>query len=151
MYNFMLMLHSIFRWLVVLAALAAAGKACIGWLGKHSWTRLDDRLGFFFTLGMDLQVLIGVILYFVSPLIHQAFGNLSAAMADSSVRFFTFFHWLLILVAVALAHMGRSRSRKAQGDAGKFRTAALFYGLSILVLLIAIPWPFDLGRPWLRF
>jgi hypothetical protein len=149
MYDFILTLHSILRWFVVLAALAAAVKAFAGWSGKTAWSRLDDRLGFFFTLAMDLQALIGVILYFISPIVHQALANVPAALADSSLRFFGLFHVLLMLGAVALAHIGRSRSRKAEGAAAKFRTAAIFYGLSILVVLVAIPWPFDFGRPLL--
>jgi hypothetical protein len=150
MYNFLLILHSIVRWLVVVAALAAAGKAFAGWFGKGTWGRLDDRLGMLFTMAMDIQVLIGLVLYFVSPLIRSALTNLSATLADPTLLFFSFFHWILILVAVALAHIGRTRARKADGDANKFRTAAIFYTLSILLVLVAIPWPFTFGRPWIR-
>jgi hypothetical protein len=150
MYNFILILHSIVRWLVVIAALAAVIRAFAGWFGRLAWDRLDDRLGFFFTLAMDVQALIGILLYIFSPLIHQALANFGAALKDGTTLFFTLFHWLLVLVAVALAHMGRSLARKAHEDGRKFRTAALFFGLSILVLLIAIPWPFDFGRPWIR-
>jgi hypothetical protein len=150
MYNFLLILHSIVRWLVVIAALAAAGKAFAGWFGKGTWSRLDDRLGLFFTMAMDIQVLIGLVLYFVSPLIRTALTDLGAAFANPTLLFFSFFHWILILVAVALAHIGRTRSRKAAGDPAKFRTAAIFYGLSILIVLVAIPWPFTFSRPWIR-
>jgi hypothetical protein len=150
MYNFLLILHSIVRWLVVIAALAAAGKAIAGWLGKGTWSRLDDRLGMLFTISMDIQVLVGLILYFVSPLVRSALANLSATLADPTLLFFSFFHWILILIAVALAHIGRTRSRKTDGDTNKFRTAAIFYTLSILLVLVAIPWPFTFGRPWIR-
>ena len=151
MYNFLLVFHDLFRWLVVAAALAAVIKAFLGWFGKQGWTRLDDRLGLIFTMGMDIQVLVGILLYITSPLIHSAWTSLSSALADPSLRFFSLVHELLVLVAVALAHIGRTRSRKQPADAGKFRTAAVFYALSILVLLVAIPWPFDFGRPWIRF
>ncbi len=150
MFNFILVVHDLFRWLVVAAALAAGIKAFTGWFGKQGWTRLDDRLGLIFTVLMDIQVLIGILLYITSPLIHSAWTSLSSALANLSLGFFTLFHELLILVAVALAHMGRSLSRKQPEDAKKFRTAGIFYGLSILFLLIAIPWPFDFGRPWIR-
>ncbi len=150
MYNALLILHSFVRWLVVIAALAAVVKAFIGWLGKRSWTVTDDRLGLIFTIAMDIQVLIGVLLFIFSPLIHNALTSLSSALADNSLRFFTVVHELLMLAAVALAHVGRIRARKARGDAGKFRTAAIFFSLSILVVLVAIPWPFDFSRPLLR-
>ncbi|HTX91544.1 MAG TPA: hypothetical protein VMC09_10030 [Anaerolineales bacterium] len=150
MYNFLLSFHSIVRWLVVIAALAAFGKAFAGWLGKGSWTRLDDRLGLFFTITMDIQALIGILLYIFSPLVRTALAHFSLALSDPTQLFFSLFHEILMLVAVALAHIGRSRARKAEGDSLKFRTAAVFYGLSILVVLVAIPWPFTFGRPWIR-
>jgi hypothetical protein len=150
MYNFLLILHSIVRWLVVIAALAAAGKAFAGWLGKGTWSHLDDHLGLFFTMAMDIQVLIGLVLYFVSPLIRTALTDLPAAFANPTLLFFSFLHWILILIAVALAHIGRTRSRKANGDPARFRSAAIFYGLSILLVLVAIPWPFTFSRPWIR-
>ena len=150
MYNFLLSFHSIVRWLVVIAALAAFGKVCAGWLGKGSWTRLDDRLGLFFTITMDIQALIGILLYIFSPLVRTALAHFSLTLSDPTQLFFSLFHEILMLVAVALAHIGRSRARKAEGNPLKFRTAAVFYGLSILVVLVAIPWPFTFGRPWIR-
>jgi hypothetical protein len=150
MYNFLLILHSIVRWFVVVAALAAFGKALAGRFGSGAWGRLDDRLGLFFTMAMDIQVLVGVLLYIVSPLIHSDLAHFRATLVDFTGLFFTILHWVLMLAAVALAHIGRRRAAKASGEAAKFRTAALFYGLSILVLLVGIPWPFTFGRPWIR-
>ncbi len=150
MYDFVLLLHSYVRWLVVIAALAAVVKAFTGWSGKRAWGKLDDRLGFAFTLALDIQVLIGIVLYLISPDVHKAFADLAAALADPELRFFALIHWVLVLAAVALAHIGRARARKAEGERRKFRTAALFYSLSILILAVAIPWPFDFGRPLLR-
>jgi hypothetical protein len=151
MYNFLLILHNLFRWFVVVAALAAVFKAFVGWLSKKGWTKLDDRLGLAFTLAMDSQVLIGILLFLFSPLIHGALTSISSALADPSLRFFSLIHELLMLAAVALAHIGRAISRKREGATSKFRIAAIFYTLSILVVLVAIPWPFDFGRPLLRF
>ena len=144
MYNLILILHSFVRWLVLIAALAATVRAFIGWLGKQTWGRLDERLGFFYTLTMDVQVLLGIILLVVSPLIRAGLSDLGTAMADPTLRFFLLIHWLLMLIAVGLAHMGSSLARKVQGERRKFRTAAIFYTLSILLILVAIPWPFTL-------
>jgi hypothetical protein len=150
MYTLILILHSFVRWLVLIAALAATVWAFIGWFGGRTWGRLDERLGLFFTITMDVQVLLGILLLLISPLVRAGLSDLGAAMADPTLRFFLLVHWLLMLIAVGLAHMGSRLARKADGERRKFRTAAIFYTLSILVVLVAIPWPFTYGRPWLR-
>jgi hypothetical protein len=148
MYPAFLMIHSVLRWLVVIAAVAAAGKALAGWLGKQPFTKLDDRLGLAFTILMDVQLLVGLVLYvFLSPLTQSAFQNMSAAMSDSTLRFFAVEHLAVMVVAVVLAHVGRALTRRAP-EAGKHPRAALWYGLALLAILFAIPWPFyAYGRP----
>lgn len=148
MYNFFLILHNIFRWLVLIFGLLAVIFALLGWFGKRPWTRIDDRLGLGFSISMDIQVLLGVLLYFIfSPITRSAFQDFGAAMADSDARFFAVEHIVLMLIAVALIHIGRSRSRKAGTDNGKHKQAAIFYTISLLLILAAIPW----FRPFLPF
>ena len=60
-------------------------------------------------------------------------------------------HSLLMLIAIVVAHIGRSRTKKAATDSAKFKQAALFFGLALLLILAAIPWPFlaaGNGRGW---
>ncbi|MCS6911157.1 MAG: hypothetical protein NZM11_11430, partial [Anaerolineales bacterium] len=109
MYPAFLMIHSVLRWLVLVAAVATAGKALAGWLGKQPFTKLDDRLGLVFTIVMDAQLVIGLILYvFLSPLTQSAFQNMDAAMSDVTLRFFVVEHLGLMVVAVVLTHIGRA-------------------------------------------
>lgn len=150
MYQFILLTHSWLRWVVVIVAVVAAGKALAGWLGKRDWTGLDDRLGLVLTITLDVQFLVGLILYFVSPLVQSTFQDFGAAMANGVLRFFSMEHVVLMVIAVALAHAGRSLVKKAAG-VGRHRRAAIFYGLALLAMLIAIPWPFRFAdRPWFR-
>jgi hypothetical protein len=152
-YNIFITLHSIVRWLVVLFALLAIGRAFAGWLGRRPWTAIEDRLGMLFTAFFDLQVLFGIILYFfLSPLTVPALQNLGVAMSSDILRFFTVEHVALMLVAAGVAHMGRSLAKKAPDDRSKFKRAAIFYTIAIVLVLAAIPWPFlAYGRPLLRF
>jgi len=148
MYPAVLMIHSLLRWLVVVVAVVAAGKALAGWFGKQPFTKLDDRLGLIFTGTMDVQLLVGLILYvFLSPLTQAAFQDPGAAMRDGTLRFFAVEHLAVMVAAVVLAHVGRAMSRRAP-EAGKHRRAALWYGLALLLILVSIPWPFySYGRP----
>jgi hypothetical protein len=149
LYSILLPLHSIVRWIVVLTALAATGFAFYGWLAKKEWGKRDNQLGLFYTMAMDIQVLVGLILYFfASPLTTSALRNFSGAMKTADTRFFAIEHIMLMVVALVIAHIGRSASKKAATAVAKHRTAAVLFGLSILVILMAIPWGF---RPLIRF
>lgn len=154
MYPVILMLHSVLRWLVLIAAVAVLIYAFRGWLGRRPWQKLDDRLGLIYTSLMDTQLLVGLILYiFLSPRTTAFFANgFQASAGDRQSLFFAVEHIFTMLVAVVLAHVGRALSRRAVADAGKHARAALWYGLSVLALLAGIPWPFlAYGRPWNPF
>ena len=147
MYPIVLFLHSWVRWLVVIAAVAAVGRALLGWLGKKDWTKLDDQLGLFFSTSLDIQLLLGLILYiFLSPLTQAAFKDFGAAMANANLRFFALDHVAMMVIAVVLGHVGRALSKKATEAVAKHRLAGILYGLAVLAILMAIPW----GRPLIR-
>lgn len=154
MYPVVLFLHSLLRWLVLIAGLACVARAFAGWLGAKGWRPLDDRLGLLFTAGMDVQLLIGIVLYlFLSPLTAAALRDFGGAMSNAGLRYFAVEHVALMLLALILAHLGRARSRRAREDAARHRAAAIFYLLAVLAILAAIPWPFltvGSGRPWFR-
>lgn len=152
MYSVLLALHSIVRWLIVLAALVSVGRALGGLRGGQAWTALDKRLGVIFTSAMDTQLLIGLLLYFFySPITLAALRDMGGAMAQSNIRFFAVDHLFAMLIAVVLAHIGWARAKKADSDSAKFRQVAIFFGLTIVLVLLSIPWPFSpVARPWLR-
>ncbi len=153
MYELTLTLHSLVRWLVLIFAVVAVGNALAGWFGRREWSAASDRFGRLFTITMDIQVLLGLLLYFLSPTVSTALGDLGAAMRDAGLRFWSVEHAVMMLIAVILAHVGRVLVRKAEGSTPKFKRAAILYGLALLLILLAIPWPFRavVGRPWLPF
>ncbi len=147
MYALFLTLHSLARWVVIVLAVVVVVRALLGWRRGNPWTDLDNRLGLFFTIGLDVQVLLGIILYlFLSPLVGAAFQDFGAAMRDSELRYWGVEHIALMIVALVLAHVGRSIARRAPDDIEKHKRTLIFYGLSVLIILLAIPW----WRPLLR-
>jgi hypothetical protein len=147
MYALFLTLHSLVRWVVVVLAVVVVVRALLGWRRSNPWTELDNRLGLFFTIGLDVQVLLGVILYlFLSPLVGVAFQDFGAAMRDSELRYWGVEHIALMIIALVLAHAGRSIAKRASDAIEKHKRALIFYGLSVLIILLAIPW----WRPLLR-
>jgi hypothetical protein len=152
MYQPTLWLHSWLRWVVLLLALVAVARAIGGAASRRAWSPADEAAGKWFTISMDIQLLVGLLLYgLLSPITQAAFADMGAAMRDSALRFWAVEHFVVMLAAVAFAHIGRARARRPGSDAARFRTAAIFYTLSLVALLAAIPWPFMANaRPLLR-
>jgi hypothetical protein len=144
-------LHSLLRWLVIAFGLMAVIRALSGVTGRRPWTPLDERAGRLFVIGLDIQMLIGLILYgLLSPFTRAAFADMGAAMRDPLLRFYAIEHLVLMVCAVALAHVGRARTRKTSSAPARQRTAAIFFTLSLLLVLLGTPWPFRaVGRPLL--
>jgi hypothetical protein len=152
LYAVVLTIHSWLRWIVLLAGIAAFMRAALGASRRSPWTMADDRSGLWFSILLDVQVLVGLVLYiFLSPFTHAAFGNLGDAMRNSGLRFWAVEHIFGMIIAIGLVHIGRSRLRKVD-ERRRHRVAAIFYGLALVVIAISIPWPGTLaGRPLLRW
>lgn len=151
MYPIVLSVHNILRWLVVIAALVALVRAYRGWLGKGDYTRADDRAGMVFTGLLDLQALVGLILFFFLAPSTLSLLDGSGSMANAITRYFGAEHTLMMFAALAAAHVGRAMVKKADSEQGKFRRMALWFTVAVVLILVAIPWPFlAVGRPWIR-
>jgi len=141
MYPVLLAVHSIIRWLVLLAGFLAAIRAALGWLGKKEWTRQDRLWGVIYTSMMDTQLLFGLLLYvFFSSIVKAAYADFGAAMGVDEARFFALEHVLYMVLALVFAHLGSMLPKKVDEATAKHRRAALWFGLSILSVLVGIPW-----------
>lgn len=141
MYSFVLAVHNILRWVVIILAILALVRAYSGWLGKRDWTATDRKVGIFFASAMDVQLLLGLILYIVlSPTTRTAFSDFGAAMRIADVRFFALEHIFYMVVAVVLVHIGTAMARKATQAVDKHRRAALWFTLAGLALVLGMPW-----------
>jgi hypothetical protein len=115
--------------------------AFTGWLAKKDWTKKDNITGILLTIFMDIQFVVGIVLYaFVSPLTKAAFNDFGAAMKNANLRFYAVEHILLMIIALVLVHIGRVKSKKASASWKKHRVSAIFYGIAFVVILLAIPW-----------
>ena len=152
MYHAALVLHSFLRWFVVIFGVAAVFGAARGWTGGRAWGRGDRTLGLLFVTALDLQVTIGLLLYFVlSPFGQMLMENPGAAMANRLARFWTVEHVALMVAALALTHVGQVKARHGATSEVRHRAVVLYFTLAMLLILAGLPWPFlSYGRPWLR-
>ena len=139
MYSIILILHSWLRWAALAAGLGATLTALPG---SESSSSPVDRWGLAFVVVLDLQLLLGLILYLgLSPSTTAAFRDFGAAMQSPSLRFWAVEHSTMMLAAVALAHVGRVLARKAKRTASKRVRLVACFGLATLAMIAAIPWP----------
>ncbi len=137
MYTFFLHLHSGLRWLILLAAIVVVLKSLVGLFGGTKYGKFDRIIAPAFVGLMHLQLLIGLILYFfLSPYT----SDFSFNMADETVRFWSVEHLALMLFAVIAAQVGRSISKKTEDAQVKFRFQSIFFGMSLVLMLLGIPW-----------
>ncbi len=147
LYPQLLALHGGLRWVALAAALAAILVALSGWSGAKPAGKNLRLASVIFVIAMDIQLLLGLVLFFgASPITRAAMSDFGAAMKEHESRFFTVEHTLLMLLAVICAHVGAALSRKGRTDLAKYRGAAIAYIFSLLLMLAGIPW----WRPLLR-
>lgn len=148
MYATILALHNLVRWVIIITGLLAIGSAIWGVLQRRDWTKTDRLIGMFFSIALDVQLVLGGLLYFVySPLTRIAFQDFSAAMGESNLRFFSLEHALYMALAVVLVHVGSISSRKASTSMQQHRRALLWFLLAGLMIALGMPW----ARPWWPF
>ena len=145
-------LHNLIRWAVLFFGVWTLFSAISGVVAKRIYTSSDNRSSFFFTLSCDIQLLLGLILYFANSWFDRL-KDLGNNMKDPYNRFFSLEHALLMIIAWILVHVGRVSVKKALTPAAKHKRAMLFFGLAILLILVSIPWPFreTIARPLYRW
>lgn len=147
----LLHLHNIMRWVVIIFMLLTLIKSAGGLNGLKAFTAGDKKTAMFMMISVDVQLLLGLALYFMGPwgiknIQNQGMGNI---MKDSVGRFFAVEHTLGMLIGLVLIHIAYASVKKNIPDAAKFKKLFLFTLIAAVAILISIPWPFraGVGRP----
>ena len=153
MYNAVLTTHSWLRWVVLLLGVLAVVRAVAGARAKRPWNGADDRAGRLFAIALDVQFLLGLLLYFaLSPITRAAMQDFGEAMRVSAMRYWAVEHVFGMVEGLAFAHAGQARVRKTADAVAKHRVAAVFLILALLAIAVSIPWPgTPNARPLLRW
>ncbi|MGE3600571.1 MAG: hypothetical protein AB7N70_34025 [Dehalococcoidia bacterium] len=146
MYTALLYLHSYNRWLVLASAAAALVLSWRAFLARRGYGPAERTSSRVFMRLLDVQVLLGLGLYALSPIVRIALGDLGAAMAVKELRFFGVEHITGMVLALVLANVGAVRVRRAESDALRLRRAVFWQTATVLVIAVSIPW----WRPWVR-
>jgi hypothetical protein len=142
LYNFLVHLHSVGRWIVLILLLIAIFNSLVA--GRRPFIKSDARTGTLLVIFTDLMLLIGIALWFLGSRGYNVLKgvDMSEVMKQPSYRFFTVEHTIGMLVAIILIHVGKAQARKSISDKAKHKRTLIFYLLALLIILASIPWPF---------
>ena len=136
MYEFIQKFHSGWAYIALLLLIVAVVNAGLGLLGKKEFTPKDRKIAIMGLIGTHTQLLIGLILYFVSPLGFSSLGQ----MSDKMLRLTSLEHPLINIIAITLITIGWSKHKKLTTSKSKFKTFSIYYGIGLLLILSRIPW-----------
>jgi len=153
MYDFLLMLHSWNRRLILIVGITAVLMAYHGWRNKRIFSPIDNLLGTTFMGALHLQLVFGLILYFfLSPKTTYALTHFHEAMKDSHLRYFAVEHWFVMVIAIALAFIGRIMVHKTNEDKLKHKRSFIYFAIAMLLILLMVPFGnSEQGMPLFRF
>lgn len=138
-------LHSVNRWIVLVLLLLTIITAFQGWFEKKTYTESDRKKSLFTLIFTHIQLILGLVLFFISPFVKNGGG-----MKNPIWRFYTVEHTTMMVLAIILITVGYSVAKRKSNDLVKFKTTAIYYVIAFLIILAGIPWPFreGLGGGW---
>lgn len=143
MYDILKHSHSGLRWLVLIALVFAIVKAFTNKSGQYT---PSDKRTYSMAMGLcHVQLLLGLALYFISPMVQFGENTMKVAMT----RFYTVEHFTMMLIALIIISVGFSKGRRKDTAAAAHKTTGIYYLIGLIIILAAIPWPFRaLGAGW---
>lgn len=140
MYEFFQKAHSGWAYLALLLLIIVVVNSIIGMNSKKEFTAMDRKLGLFGLIATHTQLLIGLVLYFVSPNGLNMIKTVGMAGLTSESRLLALEHPAINILAIILITVGWSKHKRKETGEAKFKVFAIYYGLGLLLILIRIPW-----------
>lgn len=134
LYNIFLHSHSYLRYFILIMLVVVIVKSLAGWLGKKPFTNLDDKLSLYLLIFTHLQLVAGLVLYFISPFVQ--FG--SETMKNKDIRYWTVEHGVAMLIVIVLITMARVTAKRMVLPQAKFRRLVIFNTLALLIILVVV-------------
>ncbi len=148
----LLHVHNLMRWVILILLLVSLFKALSGWQKNKTFSAGDRRVWLFTLIAAHITLLVGLYQW-----LWGRFGMLKAALPEGEsimenrvLRFFWVEHPTFMILAIVMITLGYGMSKKPVPDNVKYRRAFWFFLIALLMILVAVPWPFrvGIGRPW---
>ena len=136
MYEFIQKFHSGWAYLAVLVLIIAVVNSLIGVVSKKEFMAKDRKIALIGLATIHTQLLIGLVIYFISPMGFSSLGQ----MSDKALRLTSLEHPLINLIGITLITIGWVKHKKLTSSESKFKTFSIYYGLGLVLILSRIPW-----------
>ena len=145
-------LHNLLRWVILILLVVSIFKAFSGWQQKKKFSPGDKKVWLFTMIAGHITLLIGLYQW-----LWGRYGMLVVSppegvsvMKDKFFRFFWVEHPVFMILAITMITLGHGMAKKAVADDVKYKRAFWFFIIALLMILVAVPWPFrvGIGRPW---
>lgn len=143
MYSVLMSLHSATRWALLIAMVYTLWRAYRGYYHKTFFSKADDIARHWTATIAHIQLVLGIIFYIKSPLIHYFWSNSREALSKKEYVFFGLAHGLLMLLSIIIITIGSALAKRTDKDIDKYKTILGWYGVALCIIFIAIPWPFS--------
>jgi hypothetical protein len=152
MYSTLLCLHSIVRWVLLTALLFSVYRAYRGVTSGRPFSKKDNSLRHWTATIAHVQLIIGIFLYIKSPVVQYFFANFHEAMQHADASFFGLVHISLMFISIVILTIGSAMAKRKPTNQQKYKTMFMWFGLALLIILVAVPWPFSplAQRPYFR-
>ena len=129
-------IHSTLAYAVLAVVAIAVINAFLGLSSKRNFSSNDRSLSLVALILSHLQLVVGLVLWAISPLGKEAMSQ----MSNAALRLTAVEHPLTNIIAIALITIGWSKHKKEESSNGKFKKIGIFYALGLLLILSRIPW-----------
>jgi len=153
MFSIVLILHSLIRWFVLITLVISIFYSLKGWYNNEPFRKFDNYLRFITVSFAHTQLVLGLWLYLMSPLVKYFLENFKESIHVTQLRFFGMEHITMMLLAMTCITVGASISRRKKMDQEKFKAIAIWYSIGFMLIFTSIPWAFSpfTSRPYFRF
>lgn len=134
MLDLLVLTHSVVRYFVLIFLLVVIVRSVMGWQSKSDYTALDDKMSLWLFIFTHTQLLLGLILFMLSPVV--IFSGTS--MKDPVARYWLVEHSAMMLIAVILITVARISAKKLSEGVAKHRRLFIFNTLALIIILTAI-------------
>lgn len=140
------------RWFLLASLLYAIWTAFSGYRSGRPFSKTDNAIRHWTATIAHVQLMIGFVLYFISPLVDYFLHHTREAVQQTEFTFFGIIHISLMLIAVVVITIGSALAKRRTPDRAQFKTMLVWFSVALLIILVAIPWPFSplAGRPYFR-